>query len=88
MELYSLSSLFPTVTSVIGTLRNHDGNSNESVAQKCMFVLLQLLRDYSNSFNLYNVAELSSNRTGENGVQVETENEKDCPHLLTFSTKP
>ena len=28
------------------------------------------------AFNLYNVAELSSNRTGGNGAQVETENEK------------
>ena len=38
--------------------------------------LLAVLHDYSNSFNLYNVVELSSNRTGGNGVQVETENEK------------
>ena len=31
------------------------------------------LGDYSNLLNLYNVAKLSSNRTGGNGVQVETE---------------
>ena len=37
------------------------------------FTLLEL-RDCSNSFNLYDVAELSSNRAGRNGVQVETEN--------------
>ena len=36
---------------------------------------LVLLCD-SNSFNLYNVAKLSSNRTGGNGIQVETENGK------------
>ena len=29
-----------------------------------------------NSFNLYNVAGLFSNRTGGNGVQVGTENDK------------
>ena len=34
------------------------------------------LRDYSNSFNLFNVAELFSNRTGGNGLLVSTENEK------------
>ena len=38
--------------------------------------LLVLLRDYSDSLNFYNVAELSSNRTGRNGHQVETEDEK------------
>ena len=43
---------------------------------KYKFALLVLLRDYSNSFNLYNVAELFSNRKVGNGVQVETENEK------------
>ena len=43
-----------------------------------------LLREYSNSFNLYNVTELSSNRTGGNGVQVETENENlpSCAQVL------
>ena len=33
-------------------------------------------RGYSNSFNLYNVAELSWNRIGRSDVQAETENEK------------
>ena len=41
-----------------------------------MFALLVVLRGYSNSFNLYNVAELSWNRIGRSGVQAETENEK------------
>ena len=60
---------------IVGTLRNHNGNANanENVAWKFKFALLVLLRDYSNSFNLYNVVEQSSNRTGGNGVQVETE---------------
>ena len=35
-----------------------------------------LLCDYSNSYNLFNVAEPCSKRTGGKGVQVETENEK------------
>ena len=43
--------------------------------RKRKFALLVLFRDYANSFNLYNVAELSSNRKGGNGIQVETENE-------------
>ena len=41
-----------------------------------MFALLVVLCSYSNSFNLYNVAELSWNRIGRSGVQAETENEK------------
>ena len=43
-----------------------------------------LLGEYSNSFNLYNVAELSNNRTGGNGFQVEVENENlpSCGHVL------
>ena len=60
---------------IVRTLRNNDGNSNENVAWKYKFALLQLLRDYSNLFNLYNVVELSSNRTGGNSVHVEKENE-------------
>ena len=55
---------------LLGTLRNHDGNANENVTW-----LLVLLCAYSNAFNFYNVAELSSNRTGGNGLQVSTENE-------------
>ena len=41
----------------IGTSTNHDGNANEPVTSKYKFTLLALLRDYSNSFNLYNVAD-------------------------------
>ena len=39
------------------------------------FALPVRLRDYSKLFQLYNVAELSSKRTGGNRVQVETEYE-------------
>ena len=60
----------------MGTLRNHDGNANKNVTLKYKFVLLVLLYAYSNAFDFYNVAELSSNRTGGNGLQVSTENEK------------
>ena len=60
----------------MGTLRNHDG--------KYKFVLLVLLCAYSKSFNFYNMAELSSNRTDGNGLQVNTENENllSCAHAL------
>ena len=47
-----------------------------NVTWKYNFALVVLLRDYSNSYNLYNVAEPSSDRIGGNGVYVETENEK------------
>ena len=70
----------------MATLRNHDGNANanENVTWKYKFVLLVLLRDYSNSFNSYNAAELSSYRTDGNGLQVSTENEHllSCAHAL------
>ena len=41
-----------------------------------MFALLVVLHSYSDSFNFYNVAELSWNMFGRNGVQDETENEE------------
>ena len=65
------------------TLRNHDDNANENVAWKYKFALFVLLRDYSNSFTLYSVVELHSNRTDGNGVQVDTENGKlpSCAHV-------
>ena len=68
----------------MGTLRNHEGNANENVIWKYKFVALVLLCACSNSFNFYNVAELSSNRTGGNGLQVSTENKNllSCAHAL------
>ena len=58
----------PVSACTVRTLRNHNGNANEKVARKNKFASLVQLRDYSNSFNLYNVAELSSNRIGRNAV--------------------
>ena len=58
----------------MGTLRNHDGNANENVTWKYKLALLVLLCACSKSFNFYNVAELSSNKTGGNGLQVSTKN--------------
>ena len=46
---------------------------------------LALLRDYSNSFDLYNVAKLTRNGTGGNDDQVKTENEK---ITVRFSINP
>ena len=68
----------------LGTLRNHDGSANENVTSKYKFVLLVLLCAYSNAFNFYNAAELSSHRTGGNGLQVSTQNEDllSCAHAL------
>ena len=80
-----------SVESVLGTLKNHNGNANENVASKYKFALHVLLCVYSNSFDLYNVAQLSNNRTGGNGVQVETEIEtftvmcSRSPQSLEFS---
>ena len=54
--------------------------------EKIKFALLVLLRDYSNSFN--NVAELSTNRMGGNGVQVETEKGKFTVVMVTLYTRP
>ena len=61
---------------LIGSLSNDDGNGNENVTWKYNFALLLLLRDYPNSFNLYNVDEVSGNYIDKNDVQVRKENEK------------
>ena len=46
----------PVSACTVGTLRNHNGNANEKVARKNKFASPVQLRDYSNSFNLYNVS--------------------------------
>ena len=46
---------------LLGSLSNDDGNGNENASSKSNFALLLLLRDYSSSFNLYNVGEVSGN---------------------------
>ena len=65
-----------SVSQSVGSLSNADGNGNENVTWKYNFMFLLLLRDYSNSFNLYNVGKVSWNQIDRNGVQVRTENEK------------
>ena len=68
LAMLLVMAMVTVMTVLLGNLRNHDGNANENVAWKYKFSLLVLLRDYSNSYNLYNMAELSSNRTGGNDV--------------------
>ena len=46
---------------LLGTLSNDDGNARENVIEIVVFGSFILLRDYSESFNLSNVAELSGN---------------------------
>ena len=69
---------------LLGSLSNDDGNGNENASSKSNFALLLLLRDYSSSFNLYNVGEVSGNLIDRNDVQVKKENEKSpsCAHDL------
>ena len=60
----------------LGNLSNDAGNGNEHVTWKYNFALLLLLRDYSNSFNLYNMGEVFWNSIDKNAVQVTKKNEK------------
>ena len=55
-----------------------------------MFVLFELFRDFSNSFNSYivHVDELSRNQTDRNHVQVKNKNDKIHRCALTFPRKP
>ena len=66
------------------TLRKHDAKATENVTWKYKFALLLLLPDYSNSSNLYNMAELSSNRTGGNDFKLRQriKNLPSCAHVL------
>ena len=61
---------------ILGSLSNDDGNSNENVTRKYIFISFVLLRDYFNSLNFYKYGELSRNQIGRSGVQVKKENEK------------
>ena len=60
----------------IGSLSNDDGNGNENVTRKYIFISFVLLRDYFNSLNFYKNGELSRNQIGGSGVQVKNGNEK------------
>ena len=67
----------PTVWSIIiGSLNNNDGNGNENIIRKYIFIAFVLLRDYFNSLNFYKNGELSRNQIGRSGIQVKKENEK------------
>ena len=61
---------------IIGSLNNNDGNGNENIIRKYIFIAFVLLRDYFNSLNFYKNGELSRNQIGRSGVQVKKENEK------------
>ena len=61
---------------IIGSLSNDDGNGNENVSRKYIFISFVLLRDYFNSFNFYKNGELSRNQIGRSGAEVKKENEK------------
>ena len=54
----------------IGSLSNDDGNCNENITRKCIFISFVLLRDYFNSLNFYKNGKLSRNQIGRSGVQV------------------
>ena len=54
----------------LGSLSNDDGNGNENITRKDIFISYVLLRDYFNSLNFYKNGELSSNQIGRSGVQV------------------
>ena len=54
----------------IGSLSNDDGNGNENVTRRYIFISFVLLRDYFNSLNFYKNGELSRNQIGRSGVQV------------------
>ena len=61
---------------LIGSLSNDDGNGNENVTRKYIFISFVLLRDYFNSFSFYKNGELSRNQIGGSGAEVKKENEK------------
>ena len=63
------------------SLSNDDGNGNENVTRKYIFISFVLLRDYFNSLNFYKNGELSRNQIGRSGVQVKR-------RAFTFSTNP
>ena len=65
----------PEETSFSG-LSNDDGNGNENVTWKYIFISFVLLRYYFNSLNFYKNGELSRNQIGRSGIKVKKENEK------------
>ena len=68
-----------SLVTLIGSLSNDDGNGNENVTRKYIFLSFALLRDYFNSLNFYKNGELSRNQIGKSGVQVK---KPSCGHVL------
>ena len=64
------------VSTTSTSLSKDDGNGNENITRKYIFISFVPLRDYFNSLNLYKKGELSRNQNGRSGVQVKEENEK------------
>ena len=65
-----------TMTLHIGSLSNDDGDGKEKVYLKMTSQSFQLLRGYSDTFYLSNVAELSRSWICKDGVTVQGEKTK------------
>ena len=79
--------LGPVVEStIIGSLSNNDGNSNENITRKYIFISFVPFHDYFNSLNFYKNGELSRNQIGRSGVQIKNskkmKNSLWCIHVL------
>ena len=62
-------------SSSLGSLRYHDGDDNENVAQKLNSRSFIRYRDYSNSFTLLNASELFLSQFPKKHIQVQKEKE-------------
>ena len=63
---------------------------NEDATEEIQFMFCSILRDYSNLFNLYNVAELFRRCSRRNSVQFQMKKGKFtfmCSRVFTFSRK-
>ena len=56
------------------SLSNDEGNGNENVTWKYIFISFVVLRNYFNSLNFYQNGKLSRNQIDRSGVQVKKEN--------------
>ena len=79
--------LGPVVEStIIGSLSNNDGNGNENITRKYIFISFVPLHDYFNSLNFYKNGKLSRNQIGRSGVQIKNskkmKNSLLCVHVL------
>ena len=79
--LFLIGRNFTTTTTTVlllllGSLRNHDGYGDENVTSKYRFELIQVFRDYSVLFILYNMSEVSYNWIGTDGFEVKNQTER------------